>query len=245
MLFVSSHFYALGRELGIARALRTINQQIDSPDRESLPAVRAIARLDQIEPVKLRLDTGATCIAKTRSRAFHDALAAEDCDVYFAIDDDCEATTPTLRWMIDAVRSSNGICLAPYVLRRASSEGPIRLSVDFAPLDWQNHVRELPDRGEVIRGMGGGFGLVAMHREALLGIAAANQAEAWDDDDGVTKLAIFREELVNRRWWGEDLAFFRRVPLAVRIEILTTGVTMHSGNSLDLGDLRALTYDVG
>src|SRR3972149_3986209 len=111
MLFVTSQFYALGKQLGIARAMQTVRGQLDHPDRESQPAVRAIARLQQIESVQLRIDTGATCIARTRSRAFHSALAAHDCDVWIAIDDDVEATLPTLQSLIEAVRTSDGICL--------------------------------------------------------------------------------------------------------------------------------------
>jgi hypothetical protein len=234
MLFVSSQFYALGKQLGIAHAMRTVREQIAHPDCESLPAVRTIWRLQQIESIQLRIDTGATCIAKTRSRAFHDALAAHDtCDVWVAVDDDVEATLPTLQALVEAVRSSDGICLAPYILRRGSCADPLRLSIDLQSYDLHDR-RTLAGGGQVVRGIGGGFGLVAMTRNAMVEIAAANPAELWDDDDGIPKLALFREQLENRSWWGEDLAFFRRVPSNVRIEVLLTGHTMHEGMGLDL-----------
>jgi hypothetical protein len=238
MLFVSSQFYALGRQLGLARAMRTVHLQIDHPDRDSLPAVRCIFRLNQIEPVQLRIDTGATCIAKTRSRAFHDALAAVSCDVWVAIDDDVEATLPTLQALIEAVRTSDGICLAPYLLRRGSSDDPLRLSIDLRAYQLQ-HPRLLPSGGQVVPGIGGGFGLVAMSKHAMVEIATANVAELWDDDDGIQKLALFRETLEKRQWWGEDLAFFRRVPSNVPIEVLVTGHTCHGPEALDLSNLVA------
>jgi hypothetical protein len=238
MLFVSSQFYALGRQLGIARAMRTVHQQIEQPDRESQPAVRAIWRLQQIEPVQLRIDTGATCIAKTRSRAFHDALSAKECDVWVAIDDDVEATLPTLQALVEAVRSSDGICIVPYLLRRGSSDDPLRLSIDMHSYQLDDP-RTLPGGGQVVRGIGGGFGLVAMSKHAMVEIAAANVAELWDDDDGVQKLAIFREQLESRLWWGEDLSFFRRVPSNVRIEVLVTGHTGHGVECLDLSNIAA------
>lgn len=238
MLFASSQFYALGRQLGIARAMRTVHLQIECPDRESLPAVRTIWRLNQIEPVQLRIDTGATCIAKTRSRAFHDALAAHQCDVWVAVDDDVEATLPTLQALIEAVRTSDGICIVPYLLRRGSSDDPLRLSVDMQSYQL-NDARTLPGGGQVVRGIGGGFGLVAMSKHAMVEIAAANVAELWDDDDGVQKLAIFREQLESRLWWGEDLSFFRRVPSNVPIEVLITGHTNHGSECLDLSNIGA------
>jgi len=236
MLFVSSQFYALGRQLGIARAMRTINLQIECPDSESLPAVRTIWRLRQIEPIQLRIDTGATCIAKTRSRAFHDALAATECDVWVAVDDDIECTLETCQALIEAVRSSNGICIAPYLLRQGSSDEPLRLSVDKHSCQL-NNPRRLPNGGQVVRGIGGGFGLVAMTKLAMIKIAADNDGELWNDDDGIQKLAIFREQLENRLWWSEDLSFFRRVPSDVQIEVLITGRTMHGEEYLDLSNI--------
>lgn len=237
MLFVSSQFYALGKQLGIARAMRTINLQIECPDSESLPAVRTIWRLNQIEPVQLRIDTGATCIAKTRSRAFHDALAAKECDVWVAVDDDIEATLETCQALIEAVRSSNGICIAPYILRRGLTDNPLRLSVDKQSYQ-PNDSRTLPSGGQVVRGIGGGFGLVAMSKHAMVEIAAANLTELWDDN-GVKKLAIFREQLDNQQhWWSEDLSFFHRVPSNVQIEVLLTGHTSHNGEHLELSDIE-------
>lgn len=238
MLFVSSQFYALGKQLGIARAMRTINQQVENPSRDSLPAVRTIARLNAIEPVQLRADTAATCIAKTRSRAFHDALMASDADVWIAIDDDVEASTETLRHMLEAVRTSDGICIVPMLLRPASSDHPMRLNVDLQR--YQLDVpRVLPSGGRVVRGLYGGFGLVAMSKHAMIEIGAANSSEIWDDDDGVAKLALFREDLHQRKWYGEDISFFMRVPTNVRIEILITGHTCHSNEPLDLADVVA------
>jgi hypothetical protein len=241
VIFASSHFYFLGRQLGIAPAMQSLHESI----RERvgiLPAVRTMLRLQGLEDVQVRLDTGATCIAKTRSRAFHDAIQS-DCDVWVSIDDDVEATAPTLAALLEAARTAGGICLAPYVLRQGAANTVQRLSIDLHSCDFA-HPRRLPGGGQVVRGLGGGFGLVAITRHAMLEIAAHNSAELWNDTDGVQKLAIFREQLENQLWWGEDLSFFRRVPSHVPIEVLVTGYTMHDGVGLELETLAGGNKDV-
>lgn len=267
MLFVSSQFYALGRQLGLARAMRTIQLQIDKPDLQSEPAVRTIARLRSIEPIQLRVDTGAVCIGKTRSRTFHDAYEVmrlnPDCDVWLAIDDDCEATSDTLRAMLATVRTSRGICIAPFLLRQGSSETKPRLSVEIPRAAVANVLSEsrLMGRQVQVEGspfeaivipcprrtngtpIGGGFGLVALHRQAMQDIAANNTHMLWLDDDGHPKLAVFHEILAGDRWLGEDLSFFARVPPHVEVEILVTGHTSHAGEGLDLESIAAYLVD--
>ena len=242
MLFASSHFYALGRSLGIAGAMQALKDALENR-KGILPAVRTMLLLQEADDVQLRIDTGATCIAKTRSRAFHDALGATGCDLWVSIDDDVEATAPTLRWLLEAARTSGGICLAPYLLRRGAADDPLLVSVDSQACDVRTP-RSLAGGGQVVRAAGGGFGLVAMTRQAMIEIAAANMAELWNDTDGVQKLAIFREELENQLWWGEDLSFFRRVPSHVPIEVLITGYTMHDGIGLELETLGSGNKDV-
>src|SRR4030042_5060890 len=116
MLFVTSSFYALGHGVGMAPAMRQIRLQLEAPDRNSYPAVRTIARWRTLDEVTLRIDTGGTYLGKVRSRAFHDALAS-GADYWVTVDDDVEATTVTLRWLLEAVRISDGVCMVPYLLR--------------------------------------------------------------------------------------------------------------------------------
>jgi hypothetical protein len=238
MLFVSSHFYALGRQHGIDQAVRIINLQLQAPDRESLPVVRVVTRLREIEDLQLRLDTGATCIGKARSRAFHDALAAKDCDVWVTIDDDLDCSMVTLRWMLEAVRSSDGICIVPYLLRPTKARA-WRTSVEI--FDYQVAAkRQLSNGGAVIPGVRGGFGLVAMSRHAMVEIAAANEQTRYQDDDGVSRLGVFQDLVEGGRWYGEDLSFFRRVPSNVPIEVLVTGDTVHDGAPMKLEHLETV-----
>jgi hypothetical protein len=82
--------------------------------------------------------------------------------------------------------------------------------------------------------MHGGMGLVAMSRYAMNETVAANQDLVWRDDDGIERLALFHEALVDGQWFGEDLTFFRRIPPHVAIECLITGDSCHNGSKLTL-----------
>lgn len=236
MLFVTSAFYALGHQIGMAEAMRKIRIQLEAPNRDSFPAVRTIARLRQIDEVTLRLDTGGTYLGKVRSRAFHAALES-GADYWVTVDDDVEATMPTLRWMLDAVRLSDGVCMVPYLLRSGNAdETTVSVTLHRFQID---AARELANGGKVLPALYGGFGLVAMSRHAMVEIAAANAHEKWIDDDGVQKLALFHELLRDAKWWGEDLSFFMRCPTNVKIEVLVTGESCHAGRPLRLENLLA------
>lgn len=243
MLFVTSQFYGLGKQLGAERAARTVVQQLEGPmivdgaflgSDQPLPAVRTIRKLQSLDNVSVAIECASSALAKTRSRWFWAALQSE-AEVWVAIDDDCEATVDTLAYLLEAVRTSFGVCIVPCLLRR-TSEGATRTNVQVLAncLDSQ---RELPNGGLVVPALGGGFGIVAAHRYALREIQAANQDCLWEDDDGVTRLAVFRDLMVGRKWLGEDLSFFRRVPTNVTIEALVRGVSSHAGEVLDLADV--------
>jgi hypothetical protein len=234
MLFVTTTIYGLGRQYGLEQAPRAFELQLEAPGRDSLPVVRNIVRLRTIEQLQIRLDCGSSSLAKCRSRAFHAALAS-GADTWIAIDDDVEATRLTLEWMIEAVQTSDGVCIVPYLQRGLSSAPPTAL-VTFQA-DAVDRMRELRVGGKVAPAIHGGFGLVAVSHHAMVEIAAANQHLAFDDDDGVSRLAVFHELIASRKWWGEDLSFFRRVPTNVPIEALITGESSHQGNTLHLEDL--------
>jgi hypothetical protein len=236
MLFVSSQFYALGRQVGITQAVRQVQIQLQAPNSDSLPVVRTIHRLRLIDELQLRLDTGATCIGKARSRAF-DAALKSGCEVWIAVDDDCEATTATLRWLIEAVRSSDGICTLPYLLRGSETKSTT-LSLRLHNYQTQA-LRALSNGGLAMPALEGGFGLVAMSRHAMVEIAAANQDTLYEDDDGERKLGLFHEIMKDGKWYGEDISFFRRVPTNVTIETLCTGETAHGKEVLKLEHLMA------
>jgi hypothetical protein len=238
MLFVTSQFYALGKQLGMAQAARSVHLQLQSPDRDSLPCVRTIHRLNAIETVKMRLDAGATCIGKCRSRAFHAALNQDECDVWVAIDDDVEASMPTLRWMLEAVRDTDGIVVVPYLVRTGKTDAVPTACVTFETNERQCP-RTLKNGGKVVRAVHGGFGLVAMSKHAMVEIVAGNPGLAFQDDDGVIKPALFLEELKAGRWYSEDLSFFHRVPSNVTIEAVVTGETSHCGEGLKLENVWA------
>lgn len=248
MIYVTVSTYALGRALGLEAAAAEFNKQVVEPTTDSLPAARTVYKLAQLafeakEAIGLRVDSGATCIGKARSRAFYAALDS-GAEVWVTVDDDVEATAPTLKAMLEAVepRDEPAICIVPCLLRRNEEAQPT-VNVDLPRVAVE---RELPrTRAKVRRCFSGGFGLVAMNRSAMHAVAVEGERGLLNfvDDDGVKKLALFLDMLSidgeqRTRWIGEDLSFFRRVPPSVRVEALVDGYTSHAGYALNLSRLK-------
>ena len=233
-LFVSTMIYALGKQLGFAPAVAEFHTQLAAPNRESLPVVRAIARLRNSHEFALSVDAASVRIAVSRSRAFH-AARASGADVWLSIDDDVEAETRTLRALIEAVDDPEPrICFAPYWQRGAE-----RIAAQLAAFPL---ARALKSGAETLAAVAGGFGLVAVNRAALDAIAEYCAADLrYVDADHVDRIAAFQESLVDGRWLGEDVSFFRRAAAAgVRIEALATGTVAHDGRVLKLEEIGTL-----
>jgi GT2 family glycosyltransferase len=233
-LFVSTMIYALGKQLGLEQAVAEFHAQLAAPNRESLPAVRAIARLRNSHEFALSVDANSVRIAVSRSRAF--AAARESgADVWLSIDDDLEAETRALRALLEAVDDSEPrICFAPYWQRGAD-----RVVAQLAAFPL---ARALKSGSETMAAVAGGFGLVAVNKAALDAIAAYCAEDlAYVDADGYGRIAVFQESLLDRRWLGEDVSFFRRAAAAgVRIEALASGVVAHDGRVLKLEEIGTL-----
>lgn len=231
MIFVSTMTYALGKELGLTEATAEFQRQLSDPDTESLPCVRAIARLRAYDEIGIWHDAAATCLGKARSRAFAAALAANP-DVYITIDDDVEADSETLGHLIEAVVGQNNVVMAPAIAR-----GSNLVNVSLAP---DLEYRQLPSGGRTARVLAASFGLVAMSGDTMRYLAAQYPELSFKDEDGQTKSAVFFDQLLpepdgSNSWLGEDVAFCRRAHMSgVRLEALCTGVTAHAGQVLKL-----------
>lgn len=241
LLFVSTATYALGKQIGFERASAEFQRQLEQPTANSLQCVRVIARLRELEPVAVWHDASATSIGKSRSRAFFEFLRS-GADVWITVDDDVDADTQTLHWLLSAVRSSTPrVCLAP-CLTRGSNVVNVALPRVRQPAD----SRELPGGGRTMRVLAGGFGLVAISRLAAQTMADFFPHLGFLDDDQQLKLAVFQEMLArepegHHTWCGEDVSFCRRAQLAgVQTECLLTGYTVHDGQALKLADVEHL-----
>lgn len=231
MIFVSTLIYALGKTLGFEAAVSEFHKQLKNPGPSSLPCVRTIARLQQLDDVQLMVDPACTSIAKARSRAFH-AAAMSSADVWVSIDDDSEATADTLDLMLQAARSGGDLVIAPCLLR-----GQDRVNVALYQIESE---RELLDGARLIRAHAGGLAISALGRRAMSTLAAAYSPDLlFTDHDGVQRLALFAEEIIGGQWFGEDVSFCARVAAAgLVIEALATGVTSHDGQGLLLNEIR-------
>jgi hypothetical protein len=228
--------YTIGKALGVEEGMRELQRQVLNPDAASLPAVRTIARLRKLTDVQLRIDTGGTQLCAVRSRHAHEAWES-GADVWFSVDDDNEATTPTLADMLEAVRGDTPrIVLAPYIIRGGETRTHIRVSVDLSPIVTTERLLSSGSRLRPITK--GGFGLIAINRAALAAVREACSHLDYIDTDGVERLALFFAEIRNKVWLHDDFSFFARVPSHVSIEALLTGHTMHAGEVLDLSEVE-------
>lgn len=225
--------YALGKELGFEAAEAEFHRQMAEPTNESLACVRTIHRLRSLDVVGLRLDCNSVSIGQARSRAFHDAVES-DAEVWVSVDDDVEADTVTLKHLLEAVRGGEpSICIAPYTLREREAVVSVALEPEGKP-------RLLDTGGIVWPARGGGLGLCAVSRSALLRLSLAYASSlGFVDLDGVHRLAMFHELLEGAVWHGEDISFCERARAAgVRVEALGTGHVKHAGQTLQLDVVR-------
>lgn len=254
MIYASTMVYALGRALGHERAIARVRELAAVGDDEispvrmgepEVPAARVLGRLRELDDVTQHIDAGATCIGKARSRAMDGALQSK-ADVWVSVDDDVEADVDTLNALVTMARHSRGICLAPCLLRRDDRQivnvhleaGPFRAGGEFSGLAIDDEqIRTAPATW-------GGFGLVALHRQALecVSVECVTEGDIFTDDDGLTKVAAFHELIVDGEWFGEDRSFFEHLEHDdVPVNVLLVGSTTHAGRRLECRD--TLTMD--
>lgn len=234
-IFFATHLYTLGWQLGIDEATAEFKRQVDDPNEDSLPCVRTLARLRELDDCQLWFDTGSTRIGHSRSLAFADGLSSL-CDIWFTCDDDCEADTATLQAMLDAVRDQLGICVAPYFTRGSATQRPT-IALEFPRIF---STRTLASGAVLVRASSAGLGLTAISRRAMsvIDLAATADLRFMRGDAGQWGNAHFLERITpDGRWLGEDIAFFSRIPDHLPIEALVTGNTVHAGQHLDLSVL--------
>jgi len=245
VIYFSAHFYALGKTLGTKAAAETIEMQARDSSKAELPALKTLWRLRAGEDVVAYVDNGCCSLARGRSRIFHSALETmrqpqrdELEPVWFACDDDCEATRSTLLSAVSLARETHGIVLIPYLLRDGSCGdlGPTHMtSVTLSCA--KEDVRQRQDGTLYAPCLGGGFGLVAASLSACERFARSWSHLTWKDDDGVSRIAAFAEAIYNDMWLGEDLSFFARCPEEIPVWALLTGQSYHAGHALDLAEV--------
>jgi len=235
--FLSMSAYSLGKTIGIEAASHALHEQFRAPDAASLPGIRTLRRLAHLSEAQVQTDTGSSHIGKTRSRQFHAAREA-DADAWISVDDDVEISQVTALYLLQALNDYEPrIVVVPTYMRAAAGARP---TISIKPLKVlaERHVGQ----AHLVACESGAFGCVGMNRAAMSALvieATATGQLSFIDVDGVAKLALFHEMIADdvdgkRRWYGEDLAFFRRVPRFVTVEALLAGHSKHAGALLDL-----------
>ncbi len=235
-VFVSSSVYALAHQIGMQAAVDDVMRQLDAPGKDSLPFVRTLVKLRNLDvELALHVDGGATYIGMARSRAFHEAMKSGL--PWISLDDDIEVTTDAAAAVVDAITSDESVArvvLVPYYTRDAASPA---LTVTLPIV---RHERECNGARFVTlpAGQGGGFGMVGINRLAMQRIHDHADPELTWFDYGERKLALFYEKVEDGFWYGEDNSFFKfRVPSSVTVEALLTGTVVHGGVPLKLSTL--------
>lgn len=259
MIFASTMLYAIARKLGLGHASEEFMRQVrsvaeglaerrstpavlrpSSPPAAYIPAAYTIARLALLDQLEINVNAGATVIAKGRNISAH-AFLESRCDVWVSCDDDVEVSDVALAAMVEQCKASPCFVIAPCLLRDT-------LTVNVEPFA----VLEASSKPlKVRRVAGGGWGCVAVSREALEAYAAEKAkrdtldavslgASHWTHTDGVSRAVLFRDEIERGHWYTEDTAFFRRVPRDIGIYAARVGHTVHNGQILDLETLEAL-----
>jgi hypothetical protein len=228
VIFFSTFLYALARSAG-ADWRKVLAAELERGDESDVPAIRCHAALSRLETVVSSL-SGPSRLAWARSTT-SGLFLASDADVWVSVDDDATADEMTLRPLLLACRDTRAIVSGPCLQRDPS--GALQPNVRFPPRP-----------PEVVQGDGfalarlhaTGFGLVAIHRDALQTIADAHpDLRALDSATGQECPALFLERLEGKAWQGEDLSFCHRARTAgVEIFALLDGDVEHAGQTMSL-----------
>jgi hypothetical protein len=183
--------------------------------------MRTIARVRELgEPMQEYVGAGSL-ITKARSRAAGFFLRS-DADVWLTVDDDVGAELAVLERLVARARETRAVVSAPCVLRNSRRTGATKLNV----LNLGLHPA-LTLEGDMAPLVRTGMGLVAMHRQAILDVAAG-AATVTQDTVGEYP-ALFLEEVRDGEWIGEDFAFSDRAMTAgVPLYALLDAPTVHA-----------------
>jgi hypothetical protein len=236
-IFASTLTYQLGREVGIERAARAFQHQLDNPNRNSLPVVRVFARLSHLGEVQV-YHGSSTTLPKARSRAAHEALKSE-ADFWLMCDDDVECDSSTLVRLLDLAGQEHAAVL-PCLMRGAGSERET-VNVQFDA----DAVLQVHSTGAAFKACRrGGTGMMVLSRAALALVTQRTREElgVWKDDDGQIKVPLFQlmlSEVNGDAWFGEDFSFCERLwGAGVELRALLKGTSMHAGEVLNLEAIR-------
>lgn len=221
MLFYSTFLYTFARTYG-ARWHDELRRQLTLGLESDIEAVRTLTSL-----ALLREEVASAFGAPMRLAAGRSDMAGRflttKADVWVSCDDDAQADSLALRQLVEACRSTRGIVSAPCLQRGDPERPPTKDSPGLL------NIRFWPPLLEGAAGIGvethdgfalcpiysTGFGLVAVHREAVERMRAAHpDLDTYDEETGRLIPALFFERLtgegVLRRWQGEDMAFCAR-----------------------------------
>jgi hypothetical protein len=242
-LFVSTMLYAASKKLGYQGAARELMRQVQNADVKNdeepgMPVSHIIRHCSDLEECQVHVTAGATILGLARSLAAADFLDS-GADVWLSADDDMRVSRDAIAALVSQARAEPCLVLTPYLMRETLVESRLapRVCIAAAPVAVQDRA---PSGGKIETVASGGFGCFAVSREVV--------QWAWDQagpenefvEKGRTARRVISDELVERCWVAEDMAFCRRISVRFRRWCVRVGVSIHAGQRLDLQSLEAL-----
>jgi hypothetical protein len=241
VIFASTILYALAKKLGSETAQAEFMGQVgiaagrvEGEPWRGIPAAATVARLAAIDELQVHVNVGGTVIGKARSMAGHDFLQSK-AEIWFQCDDDVEVSALALEGMAAQARYEACVVIAP-CLQRETAQLNIRQTI----VEVQFNRRTVGGGVYPLQPVAaGGFGCVAISRVVLEHMhELAGPGRDFEEVDGITRRALFGDEIHDRHWWTEDLAFCRSLAGLFPIYAVRCGTTRHGGRELDLVTLE-------
>jgi len=240
MLFFSTTLYTFARTHGPGWH-EELRKELLLGLESKIEAVRTLTSLTLLREEIASAFSAPMRLAAGRSDDAGRFLASK-ADVWVSCDNDAQADSLALRQLVEAARTTRGIVSAPCLQRGDVEKAPTReapglLNIRFhpGPIAVETH-----EGFALCPVYSTGFGLVAVHREAVEAMRAAHpELDTYDEETGRLIPALFFERLtgegVLRRWQGEDMAFCARARELLTPMHAVLGVdVVHAGRRLRL-----------
>lgn len=239
-VFGSVFLYALAKMAGDAAWQGAMERELELGTASEWPGVRTMGRLRAVEDKVTVWGSGATLVAKARSKASGLFLRSE-ADVWVTCDDDVECSAADVQKLVLAARATRAVVSAPCLLR-----GFKEAVANYALLEPTARTRVPLKEGQsatVLAVERTGFGLVALHRDAVMAVAERAKYVTKGLQPGEAPYrALFLEYVdAEGEWISDDISFNVRARQAgVSVHVLADVEVSHAGRVCKLGSFGEL-----
>lgn len=201
-VFFSTFLYSACKVVGHDAWPKWLREEYTRLSRSAWPALRTLDQLLHVADAEVMVDA-STYIDRARCVAAGKFLASGK-DVWVTCDDDIYAEADVLRRLVLACRKMRGGVAVPYMNRdgRSMTFRKVRGPTETLALDPVHSVSAQVRSVDRV-----GFGLVALHRQLVEGLAALVPQFREGDLSPLPCPALFVNSVENGLWQGEDYSF--------------------------------------